>query len=318
MEEKILKVLKENSDSYVSGEELSRKLKVTRASIWKHMENLRHIGYDIEAQPHLGYKLTGIPDKLLSHEIMWGLKTKVIGKKIYSYASIDSTNNIAYKMAEEGADEGSVIVAEEQKKGKGRIGRSWSSPKGGIYFSLILRPGMVPTEVSKLTLVAAVSVAQAIRELTGISALIKWPNDILVNNKKLCGILTELKAEQDQTSFVILGVGINVNTKPSLLPKHATSITKELGRDFPKVDLMRKLLKNIETHYILFKNNKFKDIIGEWKDLSAILGSRVKVMDKAHNIEGMAIDVDEGGALIVRLDNGLNERILAGDIIKVR
>ena len=318
MEEKILKVLKENSDSYVSGEELSRKLKVTRASIWKHMENLRHIGYDIEAQPHLGYKLTGIPDKLLSHEIMWGLKTKVIGKKIYSYASIDSTNNIAYKMAEEGADEGSVIVAEEQKKGKGRIGRSWSSPKGEIYFSLILRPGMVPTEVSKLTLVAAVSVAQAIRELTGISALIKWPNDILVNNKKLCGILTELKAEQDQTSFVILGVGINVNTKPSLLPKHATSITKELGRDFPKVDLMRKLLKNIETHYILFKNNKFKDIIGEWKDLSAILGSRVKVMDKAHNIEGMAIDVDEGGALIVRLDNGLNERILAGDIIKVR
>lgn len=318
MEEKILRILKDSRNGYVSGEEFSKKLGVTRASIWKHIESLRHIGYEIEAQPHLGYRLIKIPDKLLADEITWNLKTKFLGKKIYYYETIGSTNDRAYELAEEGAPEGTIVVAEEQTKGKGRMGRKWSSPKGGIYLSLILRPKLVPTEISKLTLVAAVSVAQTIRQATGLSALIKWPNDILIDKNKLCGILTELKAEQDQTSFVILGVGINVNTKSSLLPKNATSISKELGRDFSKVDLARMLLKSIEDHYILFKENKFRDIINEWRNLSAMLGSRVKIMDKARTIEGQAIDIDEGGALVVRLDTGFNERILAGDVTLVR
>ncbi len=318
MEEKILRILKDSRNGYVSGEEFSKKLGVTRASIWKHIESLRHIGYEIEAQPHLGYRLIKIPDKLLADEITWNLKTKFLGKKIYYYETIGSTNDRAYELAEEGAPEGTIVVAEEQTKGKGRMGRKWSSPKGGIYLSLILRPKLVPTEISKLTLVAAVSVAQTIRQATGLSALIKWPNDILIDKNKLCGILTELKAEQDQTSFVILGVGINVNTKSSLLPKNATSISKELGRDFSKVDLARMLLKSIEDHYILFKENKFRDIINEWRNLSAMLGSRVKIMDKARTIEGQARDIDEGGALVVRLDTGFNERILAGDVTLVR
>ncbi|MBL7068842.1 MAG: biotin--[acetyl-CoA-carboxylase] ligase [Candidatus Omnitrophica bacterium] len=318
MEEEILKVLKESQNGYVSGEEFSKRLGVTRASIWKHMESLRNIGYDIEAQPHLGYRLVGVPDKLLAHEIMWNLETKIIAKKIYSYETIDSTNDRAYKLAEEGAEEGTVVVAERQSKGKGRMGRRWSSPKGGVYLSLILRPKLMPTEISKLTLVAAVSVAQTIRSATGLQPLIKWPNDILIGRNKLCGILTELKAEQDLTAFVILGIGINVNTRISLLPKNATSISKELGRDYSKIDLTKLLLKNIESHYILFKENKFKAVIDEWRNLSAILGRRVKITDKLRTIEGQAIDIDEGGALVVRLDNGFNERILAGDVILVR
>ena len=318
MEEKILKILKESKDGYVSGEEFSKSLGVTRAGIWKHMESLRDIGYEIEAQPHLGYRLISVPDKLLAHEITWNLKTKVIGNKVYSYETIGSTNDRAYELAEQGVREGTVIVAEEQSSGKGRMGRKWSSPKGGIYLSLILRPGSVPTEISKLTLVAAVSVAQAVRSATGLPALIKWPNDILIGNNKLCGILTELKAEQDAAVFVILGIGINVNTKLSLLPKGATSISKELGRDFSKIDLAKALLKSIEEHYNLFKENKFKNIIKEWRNLSAILGSRVKIIDKARTIEGQAIDIDEAGALVVRLDTGFSERVLAGDVHLVR
>lgn len=318
MEEKILSILKETRNSYVSGEEFSRKIGVTRASIWKHMEILRKIGYEIEAQPHLGYRLVGLPDKLLAHEIMWNLKTKFVAKKVYSYDSIGSTNDAAYRLAEDGAEEGSVILSERQTKGKGRLGRSWISPRGGIYLSLILRPKLVPTEVAKLTLIVAVSVAETLRELTGVQCLIKWPNDILVGRNKICGILTELKAEQDVTGFVILGLGINVNTKPAALPKNATSIFKESGKEYSRIDLTRALLKNIEDHYILFRHGKFSDIIKEWKDLSAVLGKRVKVSGKSGVVEGQAIDVDEGGALVIRLDNGLRERVLAGDVILCR
>lgn len=318
MEEDILKVLKESRSGYVSGEEFSKRLGVTRASIWKHIENLRNIGYEIEAQPHLGYRLVNIPDKLLAQEIRWNLKTKIIGKKVYSYQTIDSTNDRAYQLADSGEEEGAIVVAEQQSKGKGRMGRKWSSPKGGIYLSLILKPKLLPTEISKLTLVAAVSVAKAIRGATGLECLIKWPNDILINKNKLCGILTELKAEQDLTIFVILGIGINVNTKPSLLPKNATSILKELGRDFSKIELTKILLKNLEEYYFLFKENKFKDIIDEWRNLSTTLGKRIKVIDKTRTIEGQAIDIDEGGALVVRLDSGFNERVLAGDVVLVR
>ena len=318
MEEKILRILKGTKHGYISGEELSKALKVTRASIWKHMESLRKDGYDIEAQPHLGYRLLKTPDRLSANEIKWDLNTKILGKEIISYKTVDSTNDKAYRLAEEGAKEGTVVIAEEQTKGKGRLGRKWSSPKGGIYLSLILRPKFMPTEVSKLTLVAAVSVAQAIKDTTGLRVSIKWPNDVLIGKNKLCGILTELKAEQDATSFVVLGIGMNINTKVSSLPKNSTSISRELGKNFSKVEIAKALLKNIESHYKQFKDGGFKDIIKEWKDLSAVLGKRVKVQGKTGAIEGQAIDVDEGGALVVRLDNGFTERILAGDVILVR
>ncbi len=318
MEERILEILKRAEDFYVSGEDLSRKLGVTRASIWKHMESLRGIGYDIEAQPHLGYRLISVPDKLLAHEVTWNLKTKFVGRKIYSYEAVDSTNDTAYRIAEEGAEEGTAVLAEGQARGKGRMGRRWSSPKGGIYLSLILRPDLAPTEVSKLTLIAAVSVAETLRDTTGLACEIKWPNDILVGPGKICGILTELKAEQDMTSFVILGIGINVNVKPGSLPRHATSVLKESGREYSRIDLTRRLFENIEAHYLLFKNNNFGAIIEEWKSLSSTLGRRVRVQDKAHAVEGQAVDIDEHGALVVRLDNGLHERILTGDVILVR
>jgi BirA family biotin operon repressor/biotin-[acetyl-CoA-carboxylase] ligase len=318
MEEKIVAFLKEAEGRYVSGEEFSKILGVTRASVWKHIEELRALGYEIEAQPHLGYRLVRAPDKLLPHEITSGLKTRFVGKKVYSYESTDSTNNRAYELAESGAKEGVTITAEQQKKGKGRLGRTWASPRGGIYFSVILRPQVTPTEVSKLTLVMAVSVAETVREMTGARAMIKWPNDILIDGRKICGILTELKAEQDMTSFVVVGIGINVNTKQASLPPGATSIAKETGREWSRIDLARALLKNIESHYLAFRKGGFGEIVEEWKKLSSVLGRRIKIAERTKIIEGTALDIDAGGALVVRLDNGFQERVLAGDIIVLR
>ncbi|MBN1871150.1 MAG: biotin--[acetyl-CoA-carboxylase] ligase, partial [Candidatus Omnitrophica bacterium] len=191
MEDKILRTFGKRRDTFVSGEEISKELGVSRASIWKHIETLRHLGYEIEATPHLGYKLISRPDRLIPEELKDGLKTKELGKNILAYESLDSTNDTAYNLAENGGKEGTVVIAERQKKGKGRQGRQWSSPKGGVYLSCILRPDIEPREVAKITLVSAVGVCSALRDVADVRAMIKWPNDIYLNNKKLAGILTE-------------------------------------------------------------------------------------------------------------------------------
>lgn len=322
IDEKILAKLRNNPD-HISGEELCKTAGVSRAAIWKHVESLREEGYAIEASPHLGYRLLGTPDRLIPAEIKWKLKTKVIGKEILSYNKVDSTNDIAYELAEKGLKEGSVIIAEEQEKGKGRHGRSWSSPsKGGIYLSVILRPRITPNEISKITLLAAVAAARAVRAVTGLPAMIKWPNDILINHKKVCGILTEMKAEQDTAAFLIIGIGINVNTPLRQLPKGATSLKEEEHKrrreDVSRIELARKLLENLEEDYFLLKKEGFKPIINEWKHLSDMLGSRVKVILQNRAFEALAHDIDPDGALVVRRDAGTLEKISSGDIIMIR
>ena len=324
LDEKILNILINSSDSYVSGEELCKLADVSRAAIWKHVEKLREEGYDIEASPHLGYRLVDIPDSLIPSEIKWALKTKIFGKEIISYKKADSTNTIAYGLAEKGIKEGASIFAEEQTRGRGRRGKRWYSPaKGGIYLSCILRPKIAPNEISKITLLAAVAVAKSIRSLTGLSATIKWPNDILVNNKKVCGILTEMKAEQDRVDFIILGIGLNVNTQARHLPKGATCLKDELchskiERDISRVELARNILENLEEYYSILKKEGFKPIIEEWKSLSAMLGSRIRVILQNRTFEGQAHNIDENGSLVVRLDSGVLERVSSGDIIMVR
>jgi BirA family biotin operon repressor/biotin-[acetyl-CoA-carboxylase] ligase len=278
LDEKILNVLRHSKDSYVSGEELCKIADISRAAIWKHMEKLRDEGYDIEAVPHLGYKLLSIPDSLIPSEIKWKLKTKVFGRSVISYRKVDSTNIIAYELGQKGVKEGAVILADEQAKGKGRHGRHWSSPsKGGIYMSCILRPSIAPNEISRITLLAAVAVAQAIRDFSSLEVTIKWPNDIMVNQKKLCGILTEMKAEQDIVDFVVLGIGINVNVPKTELPKGATSIKEELAPSggkisLSRVELTKKVLERLEEYYNLMKVEGFEPIIDIWKDLSVMIG----------------------------------------------
>ena len=318
MDAKILDLFRKHRGEYLSGEDISRKLKVSRAAIWKHMEKLREIGYDIEAVPHLGYKLKTIPDKMIPDEIKYGLKTKIFGSAVYSYEVTDSTNNTAYEMAEKGAKEGTVIFAEKQRKGKGRFRRTWLSPPGGLYMSCIIKPDMMPNEIQEFTLIAALTVANAIREASGLEARIKWPNDILISSKKACGILTEMKAESDSIDFIILGIGINVNSVKGMFPQTATSIKAELGKDVSRLELARCILRNLEKEYEIFKKDGFKDIREVIKNLSATLGRHIKVKSHDKIFEGEAVDIDEQGALVLRLDSGIMKRILSGDVTLVR
>jgi BirA family biotin operon repressor/biotin-[acetyl-CoA-carboxylase] ligase len=323
-DEKILGVLRNNTDTHTSSDELCRVTGISRAAVWKHVEDLRREGYDIEASPHLGYRLVGIPDSLIPGEIMWKLKTKIIGKAVISYRKTDSTNDSAYALAEKGIAEGTVVIAEEQTKGKGRHGRRWESPPCcGIYMSCVLRPKMAPNEIAKVTLVAAVAVAKAVRSFTGLTALIKWPNDILINGRKVCGILTEMKAEQDSIDFVILGIGINVNTPAASLPKGASSLKEEAGKrsgddGISRIGLTKAVFEAIDDEYSHLSAKGFKSIIDQWRSMSALPGTRIRVTLPSRTIEGEAHDIDPDGSLIVRLDSGTLERVSSGDVVMLR
>jgi BirA family transcriptional regulator, biotin operon repressor / biotin---[acetyl-CoA-carboxylase] ligase len=320
-DEKILKVLRSSPGEYVSSDELCKDAGISRAAIWKRMESLRAEGYEIEASPHLGYRLISSPDTLIPDEIKWKLKSRVFGSNILSYKKVDSTNDVAYSLAEKGMKEGTVILAEEQAAGKGRLGRKWSSPaKGGIYMSCILRPDIAPNEIPRITLFAAVAVAKAIREFSGLAPEIKWPNDILINGRKVVGILTEMKADQDAVNFVVVGIGVNVNTPSESLPRAATSLKEEFSRsgsvtDLSRIDLARKMLERLDIEYALLKKKGFSPIIEEWKALSNIIGSRVKVMTHSRTFEAQAHDIDQDGSLVVRRERGQMEKISSGDII---
>jgi len=317
MRDKILEYLRK-TDSHISGEELSHRLKISRAAVWKHIQELRLSGYEIIAVPHLGYRLASCPDKLLPQEVSFGLETKLFGKKIYYYDSIGSTMDAAMEAGLNGAPEGTAILAETQTKGRGRLGRHWVSPKyKGIYMSLILRPKLMPQETPCLTLLSAVSVCEAIKEVTGIDANIKWPNDILVRDKKLGGILTELNAEVDEVRFIVIGIGINVNTDKAHLVAHATSLKEEKQETVSRITLLKAILKKLEQNYIVFKKQGFHPAMEKWRQISSTLGSRVKVACHKEHIEGEAVDIDIDGGLLVRKDSGFIEKVMAGDVLKL-
>jgi len=319
LDDKIINFFKKRGDDYVSGEDLSSTLGISRTAIWKHIEKLREEGYDIAASPHLGYRMVSAPDRLTEIELKWRLDTDVIGKKIYSYKEIDSTNDAANRLASSGEKEGSVVIAEYQTKGRGRLGRKWVSPRGkGAYFSIILRPDILPREVPVITLLSSLSVAKAIREALDLPSFIKWPNDVLINRQKVCGILTELNGELDKVNFVIIGIGININTKKELLPKGASSLSMEKGKDISRLDFTRILFKSLDKYYKIFKEGKIEAIIKEYKRLSVILNREVQVNSHNQALSGTAVDVDKDGALILRMDSGFHERVLAGDILMLR
>lgn len=315
-DDKILDIFKQNNGAYVSGEELSRVLGISRAAVWKHIKKIKELGYSFTALPHLGYKLVSIPDSLIPSEIQYGLKTHLIGRKIYAYTSLDSTNDTAITLAGQGAEQGTVVIAETQAKGRGRLGRPWVSPKEkGIYMSVILKPQIPPSATSKITLIASLAAAKAIRKETSLPVLIKWPNDIILKNKKISGILTEISAQPDVIKFLVLGIGINVNTQQELLPPAATSISAELGQKVNRISLAQEVLRQLEKYYLEFNHKCFDAIINEWQNLSATLGSRVKVINNDSFFEGQAVGIDKiTGSLIVRDDNGFLQTVLSGDV----
>jgi BirA family biotin operon repressor/biotin-[acetyl-CoA-carboxylase] ligase len=318
MQEKIIEALKK-AQGYLSGEELSDHLKVSRSAVWKCIQELRTQDYDIIAVPHLGYKINACPDKLLPAEVQFNLNTKILGKKILHYDSIGSTMDEAFKLGSEGASEGTVVVSETQTKGRGRLGRSWASPKGkGIYLSVILRPDFAPNEIACLTLLCAVAVSEAIKNICGITAYIKWPNDLLVNYKKVAGILTELNAETDRIKFVVIGIGINVNTLKSHLPEGSTSLYLAVHHTVARIELTQEVLRRIEKRYLELKTKGFNPTIEKWKELSFTLNKFVRVIDASGTTEGEAIGVDRDGGLLIRKNSGIVVKKMAGDVVQVR
>ncbi len=314
MNEKILSYLRE-SDSYLSGEELSQKLNITRSAVWKNIHALINDGYEIIAVPHLGYKLSKITHKLLPQEIKYNLNTKFIGKEIFYFESLTSTMDKALELALTNHGEGTVVVAETQVKGRGRLGRHWISPKyKGIYFSLILRPKILPQQASVLTVVVAVSVAEAIEKATNQRPNIKWPNDILIEDKKVGGILVEMNAEMDAVKFVVVGVGLNVSFSKAQLPPQATSLAQDSSRHF----FLQEILRRIEANYLEFNKGEVGLIIEKWRNYSSTLHSRVRVTCLKEHIEGEAVDIDLDGGLLIRKDSGFIEKVMTGDVISLK
>jgi len=315
MQERIIQFLKE-SDGYISGEEMSQRLKMSRAAIWKHMQDLRSHGYEIAAVPHLGYQLVTCPDKLLGFEIQSNLNTKIIGKKIIVLDTVTSTMDEAFRLGMENCPEGTVVCAESQSKGRGRLGRVWSSPRArGLYFSFVLRPSLPLNQLAQLTLMSAVALAEAIEGISELRPLIKWPNDILLGNRKLAGILTELRAESDQVKFVIVGIGLNVNTSPHQLAAGASSLKVAAGHSFDRTQVFQAILRSLEKWYLKLLNHEFDRVMEEWKKRSATLNKRVRITDSNGIIEGQAVDLDEDGALLIRKDNGITSKKNAGDVM---
>ena len=318
MQDKILDFLKK-TQGYISGEEISRRLQVSRQALWKHMQELKGLGYDIVAVPHLGYRLDSSPDRLFPAEITHGLNTKLLGKRIHYFDTLPSTMDTASQLGLEGAAEGSIVLAEAQSRGRGRFSREWLSPKyKGIYFSLILRPKITPGSTPILTLLTAVSICEAIKEVCGVDVRIKWPNDLLAHGKKLAGILTEINAEMDLTHFVVIGVGLNVNNDKKTLPVGATSLKEQKKEDISRSILLQEVLRRIEANYLLLQQKHASLILEKWRSLNITVGRRVRVTFGKGHIEGEAVDIDSDGALLIRNDSGLAERVTAGDIVHCR
>jgi BirA family biotin operon repressor/biotin-[acetyl-CoA-carboxylase] ligase len=317
MKQVLLTILKGEKEKYVSGEELSRQLGVSRTAVWKHIGRLRDEGYRIESLPRLGYRLVSVPDLLLPAEIAEGLVTSALGRKIYHYHKLDSTNRLARELCARGEPEGSLVVAEVQDTGRGRLGRSWSSPAGGIWMTLILRPKLASYQLPLITLTAAVAAVEATLKTTGLKPGIKWPNDLLLSGRKLVGILTEVSAETDRVNHCVLGVGVNANIPPERMPSElqglATSLLAETGKPVDRAAWVRNFLESMETYYLNAASDQFHVVRMRWKEFSETLGREVTVRLGERSVHGMALDIDESGALQVRTPNGV-ETMMAGEV----
>ena len=307
MKGQILKALRECSD-YLSGEILSEQLGISRVSIWKHIRSLKKDGYVIGASPR-GYRLVSSPDLLLPYEF------PDLEQRIHYFPEIGSTMDAARELARKGAGEGTIVIAEAQAHGRGRLSREWLSPKGGIYFTLILRPSINPAYAPRINLMASVAVAATIRKLFGLKAELKWPNDVLIEGRKVCGILAEMDAEMDVVNFVNVGIGINANTSVPQFEKTATSLKDTLGKEISRKEFLSVLLGEIERRQALLME---ADLLEEWKKLSGTLNKYVRILSPGEVIVGRAIDIDTTGALIIRKRNGSLKKALAGDCIHLR
>jgi BirA family biotin operon repressor/biotin-[acetyl-CoA-carboxylase] ligase len=301
----LLAVLLKGGTEFLSGEEISRLIGVSRAAIWKHIEELRSEGYEIEARSRRGYRLIYRPDRVAAEEIYNELTTDSFGRHIRYEPVSKSTQILAHQWARAGAEEGSLVIVDEQQEGKGRLGRIWHSPpQTGIWMSLILRPSIPLQQASHLTLLASVGVSMGIRKMTNLPISIKWPNDLLLHRKKICGILTELRGDQDQIDYVILGMGINVNQTrehfPPELRETATSLAIESGQQYARANLIAHIMKELEHYYHLYLREGFNPIREKWESLSDLIGQTITAKTPQETVIGVAERLRSDGSLLVR------------------
>ena len=315
---KILSALRAHPDG-VSGAQLAEQFAISRAAVWARMDDLRKAGYDIAASPHFGYRLVSAPDALHADDLLARLgKTKIVGRDIRVFEETSSTNDVAEKLARDGVREGVVVFAESQTKGRGRLGRKWLSPtRKGLWFSVLLRPNFRPQETTQLTVISATALRRAIKTVCSVTADIKWPNDILIGGKKVCGILTEMSAEVDRVRHVILGIGVDVNQTefPAELRKLATSLKIEAGEEISRAELAVEILRELDADYARVCAGKFSEVADEWESACVTIGKNVTVHVGDRKFRGRAESLDDDGALLVRTEHGHLERIIGGDVI---
>jgi BirA family biotin operon repressor/biotin-[acetyl-CoA-carboxylase] ligase len=316
---KILAAMRANPDG-VSGAQLAEQLAISRAAIWARIDELRKAGYDIEASPHFGYKLISSPDALHADDLLARLgQTRVVGRDIQVFEQTTSTNDVAEKLARDDVREGVVVFAESQTKGRGRLGRVWMSPtRKGLWFSVLLRPNLRPQETTQLTVISATALRRAIKKVTGVTADIKWPNDLLISGKKVAGILTEMSAEVDRVRHIILGIGLDVNQEANEfapeLRKIATSLRIEAGEPVCRAEIATEILRELDFDYARILAGKFSEVADEWEAACITIGKNVSVHTGDRKFRGHAESLDDDGALLVRTEHGLLERVIGGDV----
>ncbi|MGM0921617.1 MAG: biotin--[acetyl-CoA-carboxylase] ligase [Bacillota bacterium] len=316
---RLLQAFSEAEGEFLSGQKLSETLGCSRTAVWKHIEDLRSEGYVLEAVRKRGYRITHKPDKISGNEIQLGLKTEFMGRHIHFEEVISSTQKIAHTLAGNGAEEGTIVVADQQTSGRGRLARAWYSPKQtGIWMSMILRPKIPINKTPQLTLLTAVALIQAIEEVTGLTPEIKWPNDILINGKKIVGILTELQAEADRVHSVIIGVGMNVNHTLDQFPEElqgiATSIAAETGEPADRAQVIQAIMKNFEKLYTSYLIHGFKPVKLLWESYAISLNKNLIARTLQGTIRGRAIGIDDEGVLLLETNEGNIEKIYSADI----
>ena len=318
----MLTFLQTHNTEYLSGQDLSDVLRISRVAVWKHIKKIQELGYEVESKQKSGYKLLANSDLLLPWEITSNLKTKIIGKQAYYFDSIDSTQNQALKMAHDPANNGAVIVASKQTGGRGRSGRQWISPKGGIWISIILQPKFDISITTLFPIASALALSIAIEKTFSITPELKWPNDLTLNGKKVAGMLVDVSLESNKIESLVLGVGINFNVNTKEIEKtlkgtpnfYGVTSLSEQNIDVKPIQLVQTFLVELEKIYKALNAKQIKKIISEWSKRSSTIGKNVELNTTDEKIKGKAIRIDEDGALVI-LDKGKTCRVIAGDVI---
>lgn len=318
-QERLIELLALNGNVFISGQHISETLHISRTAVWKQMKRLEKDGYQIEGVPNKGYRIVAFPLKMSKNTLQWGLKTKWLGKHMVHQIKMPSTQTMANQLAQDGCAHGTVVIADRQEAGRGRMNRSWFSNNDlGVWLSIVLRPNVQPLQGPQFTLVVATVLAELMEQDVGITPAIKWPNDILINDKKVAGILTEMQAEQDQIHHIVIGIGLNVNqladSFESEISQRATSLNIETGETFEKQKLIQSLLERFEVAFDRYQLKGFSEVKDKWESFGYKINEEVAY--KAGNVEekGVIRGISTDGALLMENKQNQIETLYSAEI----